>query len=177
MPTDFSEPSFLAARLAAQLARTVGARLILLHVMDRLFYNDPDPYPHDIDQQQEAEARKGLEQLLSPEETAGIDVERAVRSQDPFQGILSVAEGRGVDLIVLGTHGRRGLSRLFLGSVAERVVRLAPSPGPPLQSAFLKSTHTSRLLSQIIAGHAGKYRGRRYGFTETCWMCGGARVN
>ncbi|MEK7715145.1 MAG: universal stress protein, partial [candidate division NC10 bacterium] len=59
---------------------------------------------------------------------AGIPVRWALEVGVPFEEIVKAAEKEGADMIVMGTHGRSGLNRLLLGSVAERVIRLAPCP-------------------------------------------------
>jgi nucleotide-binding universal stress UspA family protein len=66
----------------------------------------------------------------------GVEAERRLEEGDPVEAILRVAEEIGADLIVMGTHGRTGLSRLFMGSVAEQVLRRAPCPVLTLKSPF-----------------------------------------
>jgi universal stress protein A len=69
-----------------------------------------------------------LARLLPAAETAHVDVTRLVTMGIPYQNIVEMATAESVDLIVMATHGRTGLGHLVLGSVAERVVRLAPCP-------------------------------------------------
>jgi len=125
-PTDFSEQSGFAFRLACSLARDYHARLILLHTFTPapLIYGEgfvpPDP------QSIKEDLRAQLEAL--PAEDSGIRVERRLEEGSPAPEILCVAQEANADLIVMGTHGRTGLSRLLMGSVAERVVRRALCP-------------------------------------------------
>jgi nucleotide-binding universal stress UspA family protein len=129
-PTDFSGHSDYAFRLACSLARDYGARLIVLHVLERpvLIYAGvmtapPPPAPT-------AEERQAvLERLhrIEPPDPA-VRVEHLLEEGDPATAILQVAQERQCDLIVLGSHGRTGLGRLLLGSVAEQVVRKASCP-------------------------------------------------
>jgi universal stress protein A len=125
-PTDFSEQAEYALRLACSLARDYGARLIVLHVIPPppVVYGEgvipPDP------EGQREEHRAQLHQLPIP--VAGIPVERRLADGDPAAAIIRAAQEFGTDLIVMGTHGRTGLGRLLMGSVAERVMRRAPCP-------------------------------------------------
>jgi nucleotide-binding universal stress UspA family protein len=127
-PTDFSEYSQAAFQLACTLAHDHGARLILLHVatppalvtygeLDRALER-PSGYRRVLEQ--------GLEKLQPPD--SGTAVERRLEEGDPTAEILRLASEANCDLIVLGTHGRTGLSRLLMGSVAEQVVRRARCP-------------------------------------------------
>jgi nucleotide-binding universal stress UspA family protein len=111
--TDFSSGSEQAARIARDYARQLGARLHLLHVV----WPAADPAP-----------RPRL-QALAAELGADVPVVPAVESGMPVADrIVDYAERHGVDLIVVGTHGRTGFSRALIGSVAERVVRTASCP-------------------------------------------------
>jgi nucleotide-binding universal stress UspA family protein len=124
-PTDFSEPSANAFGFACTLARALNARLLVLHVY-------PPPICHG-----EVVARrqpngfhellwKELRAVLSPEPQ--VCVEHMLEEGDAASEILRVARKVPCDLIVMGTHGRTGLGRLLMGSVAERVLRRAPCP-------------------------------------------------
>lgn len=110
--TDFSECSETAARVARDWAQRLGARLHVLHVV----WPASDPTP----QSSLAKAAEGLGN--------GVVVVTAVESGLPAARIVDYAARQGAQLIVLGTHGRTGVSRALIGSVAERVVRMAPCP-------------------------------------------------
>ena len=125
VPTDFSEPSQRAMTYAFELAQKVGAKLSLLHVIEVPVYAIEVYLPlQDLEQ----DARRELARLLPEAEAAHVDVTRLVAMGGPYEKILETATAEQVDLIVMATHGRTGLSHLVLGSVAERVVRLAPCP-------------------------------------------------
>lgn len=112
-PTDFSAASDRAGAVARELARQAGARMHVVHVVP------PVTSP--------GQARQLLADLggsLGPEER----VETALLAGRPAREIVRYAREREIDLIVLGTHGRTGVTRVILGSVAEAVVRLAPCP-------------------------------------------------
>jgi nucleotide-binding universal stress UspA family protein len=125
-PTDFSERSEYAFRLACSLARDYSARLVVLHVVTPpvVIYGEgvvpPEPETFRL------EAEEKLNQLEAP--AAGVGLERRLTEGEPVAEILRQAREIGADLIVLGTHGRTGLGRLLMGSVAEQVVRQAPCP-------------------------------------------------
>jgi nucleotide-binding universal stress UspA family protein len=125
-PTDFSSRSTYAFHLACSLARDHGARLVLVHVVSppAVAYGEMIT-DFAIDEARE-EARRGLDKLVVSD--ANIKVERLVVDGEPVTEILRVAGQNAADLIVMGTHGRSGLSRLLLGSVAEAVLRKATCP-------------------------------------------------
>ncbi len=110
--TDFSRCSAAAAKIAASYARTLNARLHILHV------TLPTAGKRHLDSLKE----------IKEDMPAGIPVVTAVEAGSPAAQIVRYAGRCGADLIVVGTHGRTGVSRAILGSVAERVVRTAPCP-------------------------------------------------
>ena len=124
--TDFSEHSAAAFRLASSLARDYGARLIVLHVQPpSVVYGDMGAY-FVAPEGQSQELMKQLRELRPESPTVVVDY-RLVEG-DPVEEILHTARETNSDVIVLGTHGRKGLGRLLLGSVAEQTVRTAPCP-------------------------------------------------
>jgi len=121
-PTDFSEFSDAAFHLACALARDHKGRVVLLHVV-------PPPQSHGevVARRQDSGYHYDLWRMLErlrPEDAA-VSVERRLEDGLPAETIVNVAQEEGANLIVLGTHGRTGLGRLVLGSVAEHVVRQA----------------------------------------------------
>lgn len=134
VPTDFSEGSREAVRYAHDLAVRLGATLHVLHVVENPFapgafmemYALPAPdYFRDLEEQ--AEAR--LEASLSAEDKQLVPVVLTTRTGVPATEILLRAEEEPlIDLIVMSTHGRGGVARLVMGSVADKVLRAAPCP-------------------------------------------------
>lgn len=125
-PTDFSPRAEYAFRLAWALARDYQARLVLLHVAEPAPIIAGEgvvmpPTAIDLD-----ELRRRLESVAAPE--AGVPIERRVVEGETVAEILRVAEETKADLLVVGTHGRTGLGRLLMGSVAEQILRRAPCP-------------------------------------------------
>lgn len=123
-PTDFSPPSQEAFRIACSLARDYGARLILLHVKPR----EPNPSGVMTMTPEPPEVLAERRSQLNAIEPAvpGIQLERHLVTGSEADDIVRIAADKKCDLIVMGTHGRTGLTRLLLGSVAEHVLRYAP---------------------------------------------------
>jgi len=132
-PSDFSPHAANAVRYACGLAERLGAELHLLHVLSAIIPTGPEPLfapvlpPESFRDSEEASTR-ALKTLLDPSWGSPPAVEVAVRWESPVEGIVSYAREAAIDLIVIATHGRTGLSHVLLGSVAERIVREAPCP-------------------------------------------------
>ena len=132
--TDFSEPSDAALTYGRSFARSYGATLHVVHVVDDLAMRTTElsaglASAGHVQRQMEEDARLKLASLLTEEDHRDLHVRaEVVTSAAPAQTILAYANTGKIDLIVIGTHGRTGLSRLFMGSVAQHVVRLAPCP-------------------------------------------------
>jgi nucleotide-binding universal stress UspA family protein len=127
VPTDFSDPSERALSSAIELAKAFEARLTLLHVwrIPNAGYAEALAWP--IEGMEKA-ARKALAEVRTRAAKIFPGVDSVVEEGAEWERIIDVAKRQNVDLIVMGTHGRRGLPRLILGSVAEKVVRLSPVP-------------------------------------------------
>jgi nucleotide-binding universal stress UspA family protein len=127
LPTDFSEQSVAAFHLASALARDHQACITVLHVRETPvvpFAEFGAVPPLDVPPRTEL-----LEKLAHFEPAdRSINVEYFVADGVPAEEIVRTATDRGCDLIVMGTHGRTGLGRLLMGSVAEEVMRKAPCP-------------------------------------------------
>jgi nucleotide-binding universal stress UspA family protein len=117
---------------ALALAEKLQARLTLLHILEMPAAESAEGYVSvsvaDYIRQQEAERRRTLDAYAQQVQRAGLRCETVLTHGVPFQQILNRTRNREVDLILMGTQGRTGLPHLVLGSVAEKVVRLAPCP-------------------------------------------------
>jgi universal stress protein A len=131
-PVDFSEHSQSALEMSATLARESGAELILLHSVDSPAAYTGDTY-YDLREALKPEAQRDLDRLVVPEPAP--PVRRMLVEGDAGAAILDVARDEKVDMIVLSTHGRSGVTRLLMGSVAEYVVRHASCPVLTLKTA------------------------------------------
>ena len=132
VPTDFSPRSDAAVDYAVALATALGAPVHLVHVVEEPFLGGEwEMYirnPQEIRDQLDADARARLAATAGQLETMSIPVSTGIRHGSAFEGIVHEAKAVSADLIVMGTHGRRGVSHLMLGSVAERVIRGAHCP-------------------------------------------------
>ena len=124
-PTDFSQRSDYAFKVACSLASDYGANLVIVHVMSApIFFGEGVVLRGMPDLA--GELREKLKDLEVPDER--VDVVRRLADGNPAAQILQVAQLSNADLIVMGTQGRRGVSRLLMGSVAEEVMRHATCP-------------------------------------------------
>jgi len=122
-PVDFDQNSMAALEFAGELAgEEDGARLDLLHVVPI----PPGPEVAIQFDKLEGRARTRLERLIESRISPKVRYALHIRTGDPASEIIRMAADSGADLVVMATHGRKGLRRLVLGSVAERVVREAP---------------------------------------------------
>jgi nucleotide-binding universal stress UspA family protein len=146
-PTDFSERSEYALQLASALARDYGARLLVLHVAA------PTLVVYGvgmIDSQSEKirdEVRKKFQELQARDAKLRLETRLAVG--DAAGQIVGIAREAKSDLIVMGTHGWTGLSRLLMGSVAEQVARNAPCPVLTVKTPFVERTAEQAVPARI----------------------------
>jgi nucleotide-binding universal stress UspA family protein len=132
--TDFSAPSTTAVNYARAMARAFGAELHVLHIFEPLWITSADVVGGGVAlatmiQGLEDTARKQLEEAATEEDRRELKAVTAmITSESPAREIARYANEQKVDLLVIGTHGRSGITRMLIGSVAEKVVRLAPCP-------------------------------------------------
>jgi len=132
-PSDFSPASGAAFTKALALARDAKAQLTIVHILNPTVVLPIDGYVaprvyDDIQRSAEAYARKKLAGLLARARKAGVRAKTALVEGVAAERIVAAARRNRADLIVIGTHGRTGLARLMLGSVASRVVATAACP-------------------------------------------------
>ncbi|MFT5683643.1 MAG: nucleotide-binding universal stress UspA family protein [Myxococcota bacterium] len=138
--TDFSDCSMEAVRLAWKSAQAFGATLDLIHIWSyapvytrAMVSSGP---PEDAVKRIEQQARERMATFQVQIDAEGITINAVlVRSGTPAEGVLHETEAGRYDLLVAGTHGRKGVSRLFIGSVAEKLVRSASCPVLTVRSA------------------------------------------
>jgi nucleotide-binding universal stress UspA family protein len=133
VPTDFSKYSDAALKYAGAFAQKFNADVFLLHVVQDLSLFYPEavlvaPAAVPTVQQFLDAARAALDRTLAGLQLPGVVVHPCVVEGAPYDAIVRFAADKEIDLIVMGTHGRTGLAHLFMGSVAEKVVRKAPCP-------------------------------------------------
>ncbi len=132
-PTDFSRASSAAFLKAVALAKESRAQLLLVHVMlpPTPFIGDGYVSPKTYEELEAAarrSAQRELAKVAARAQKAKARVKAVLLEGVPYDRIARAARSKRADLIVMGTHGRSGLSKFFLGSVAERVIALAPCP-------------------------------------------------
>jgi universal stress protein A len=129
-PTDFSECAEQARGVAVQLAQSLGAELILLHVaVEAPLFREGLMGARELErvyEEQREWAKNALEERAANCRGKGVPTLARVVTGVPHQEIVETAKREGVAFIVMGTQGRGALERFFLGSVADRVVRAAP---------------------------------------------------
>ena len=129
VPVDFSECSLDALEYAVVVAQQAKASMMLLHVLEPVSYGLDFTFSHSRTREQEREIwTKRLEGLISSHEHSHVPMESQLRGGLPSDSILDSAKTLRCNLIVLGTHGRRGISHVISGSVAEAVLRKARCP-------------------------------------------------
>ena len=132
-PTDFSTASRAAFAKAVEMAKADRGELLLVHVLSPVMpvpgdgYISPKVYD-EIAASTRAWAQKQLDKLLAKAKAAGARVKGLLVEGVPHEQIVRLAKSKRADVVVMGTHGRSGLAKLFLGSVAGRVVTAAPCP-------------------------------------------------
>ena len=130
--TDFSEGSSNSLPYAVDMAKRYGAKLYFVHVIYDVATTSGWYVPHvsmdELYKDMEKNAKAQLEKSFIDEMRGFKDVEHVVLKGTPYEELARFAEENKVDLIVIGTHGRKGLDRMLFGSTAEQVVRHAPCP-------------------------------------------------
>lgn len=131
--TDFSTASAPALRQAIEMARKGGATLLVAHVLEPPVPFAPDGYVlpqtyDDLAAAQRRGAEERMRRVLARARREGIAARGLLLRGAPHEAIARAARGHRAGRVVVGTHGRRGFSRLFLGSVAARVVASSPCP-------------------------------------------------
>jgi len=155
-PSDFSKQSLHAFELAVSLARDRDCRLIVMHVAvpPVMVFGDgmlpPMPAP-DL-----GSLRERLKHLRIRDPR--VQFEHVMVQGDPATEILAAAHETGADFIVMGTHGRRGLMRALMGSVAEQVVRRAPCPVVTVNNPRQKSLRSPKRAMATAAAAGGESR-------------------
>ncbi len=137
VPHGFDDNSEAALNYAVTLARTLGARVTVFHAFEIPSLGAPEVLvlATDWTKQIADAAREHLQTIVARARGAGGSVDAELRQGSAWREVESFAKEAHVDLVVVGSHGRRGLPRALLGSVAEQIVRTAPCPVLVVRSA------------------------------------------
>lgn len=151
-PVDFSSPSLASLEYAIQFANRVGAKLTLLHVLEPVFH-DLGLGLGQIEQEpvKRAHWETRLAELATTVRSFGLPADSVVCGGIPSHSILACALQRQCDLIVMGTHGRRGLSNGRFGSVAEAVLRQATCPVMTVRNPKFNPDHRRAIFETAVA--------------------------
>ncbi len=133
VPTDFGDAAEVALNYGRDLARSYGASLHVVHVADNVMVRFAGEgslaFLPGLQAEIEKAAAERVDTILSDEDRTQLHaVATVITSLAIADSLVDFAKDRRIDLIVMGTHGRGGMSHLLMGSVAERVVRMAPCP-------------------------------------------------
>jgi universal stress protein A len=133
VPTDFSDCAEEAWKLAQRVAETLQSEVILVHVfVAPPIYGDPLTISADktweVYEKAQQWVAEALDKTAAQAKDKGVTVRPIMRTGSPVQEIVDLARSEQAGLVIMGTHGRGGMSRVLLGSVADRVIRLAPCP-------------------------------------------------
>lgn len=157
VPTDFSANAMPAAEVAVALAPTAGGAIELVHVYGPpgIILPDGSAFPATADElwgvTERAETALAQARAAVVARAAGIEVTAQALMGAPADEILRLAESGHYDLIVMGTHGRTGLRRLLMGSIAEAVMRRSPIPVLTIRAAAVQE---ARAVTPVVTEHA-----------------------
>lgn len=132
-PTDFSDPSYEALKIADEMARHFSSELVLIHAVTPLqvdpIYAEPNTFDlPSFEKERQVIAEKAIEKLAAEKLSAGIQHKTLVVQGDAAYQIVELAEEENADLIVIATHGNTGWRKVIFGSVTARVIRMAKCP-------------------------------------------------
>jgi nucleotide-binding universal stress UspA family protein len=134
VPVDFSKPSLQALEYAIAFGEPFAADFLVLFALDPASFTPPvSPFGMEVDtgrvfEELQRSARDQLTRLEANLKRRGVSVRTLLQIGTPYQAIVAAAKKLRMDLIIMATHGRTGLSHVLLGSVAEKVVRSATCP-------------------------------------------------
>lgn len=149
-PVDFSDCSLNALEYAVQIAKQLKATVTILHVLEPVSYGLDLTLIHTSEREHaRAQLDAELDALVHAIALEGLTVDRIIRGGTPADSLLRFIKEHRCDLVVMGTHGRRGLSHLVNGSVAEAVLRHAPCPVLTVKSPKFAPSHR-RIVSKTL---------------------------
>ena len=130
IPTDGSDYSIRAAEYGLGLAKMLGAEVMVVYVIDTVVLDQvvKATQREDVDRELKQDGQRYVSYILGLAEKEGVKGSSFLARGRPFEQIVHIAKGFGIDLIVMGTYGRRGAERILIGSVAERVIEYSSCP-------------------------------------------------
>ena len=130
VPTDGSDPSMRAAEFAIGLAKRFRSEIIAIYVIDRVILEEISKIHerHELEEEIKKKAERCLNYIVKLAEKKGLKARSILVEGQPHDQIVRYAESLNADMIIMGSKGRRGMNRILIGSVAERVIEYAPCP-------------------------------------------------
>lgn len=133
VPIDGSDSSMRAAEYGVNVAKMLGAQIIVVYVIDAVVLDEARSFfkvgeYEDVELKLKQAGQRYINYVLGLAEKEGVKAASLLAKGRPFDVIVHIAEESKVDLIVMGTHGRRGPDRILIGNVAERVIEYSPCP-------------------------------------------------
>lgn len=137
VPTDFSDHAERATDYACELASKLGARVVLLHAyaLPSVGFPESIGFGAELTGRVVTVAEEALRAAKARRQASGVDIVTVIKEGDPRDAILAAIGDHHAELVCMGTHGRRGIARAMLGSVAEEIVRHAPCAVLTLRAA------------------------------------------
>jgi nucleotide-binding universal stress UspA family protein len=132
-PTDFSSTAEHALQYALSLASLHKAKLYVMHVIVTpdspvMFGEEGESISPPSSEKMEADAKKAAQQLIPEQYTKELEIENIIVRGTPLKAILECAKSHNIELLIMASHGRKGISHMLMGSLAEKVVQMAPCP-------------------------------------------------
>lgn len=152
IPTDGGDPAAEAAVHGFKLADRDGAAVHILYIVKTTQHSLAGPYGATVVSRLEEKGKRVTDDLATQAEARGLETVTEVRSGHAPNNIVDYADEHGIDLVVMGTHGRSGIERLLLGSVTERVLRTSDVP------VFVVHTPENETDSRLSEGKNGDER-------------------
>ena len=130
IPTDGSDYSLRAAEYGISVAKILGAQVMVVYVIDTVVLDQIAKVNEreNVERELKQDGEKYIHYVLGLAEKQGVKAASLLAKGRPFEQVVHLAKGLGMDLIVMGTYGRRGAERILIGSVAERVIEYASCP-------------------------------------------------
>ena len=130
IPTDGSDPSIRAAEFAIELAKHFESEIVAIYVIDRVILEEVSKIHerHGLEEEIRRKAERCLNYIVKSAEKKGLKARSILVEGQPHDQIVRHAESLKADMIIMGSKGRRGMNRILIGSVAERVIEYAPCP-------------------------------------------------
>ncbi len=159
VPTDFGEPSEAALDTAIAYAKVFGSEIVLMHAYEIPIVGFPDGAvvaTAELTSRLLEGAQAGLDRQIQSRQGHGVTIRGMIKQGDAYRMVNEAAEEVGAGLIALGTHGRKGLSRALIGSVAEKVVRTARVPVLTVHPGDVVKAEIGRREGVVAAEQRGR---------------------